>query len=296
MAGTPLVLPVEFVAGAQVVQTMTRELSLEGAFVRCAAPPAIGAQVALKIFLPGFEEPEQIRAVVRERSTQGEAGFWASFVAGPAQSRERFASLLAGKALSSKVILGALGLRKSGPNVPLDASDFARSRRSATPPGGVAPVAGPAVGGAQAARLAPAGPDAAAAAAPVAAAGPTPEASGANRRVFPRYDASFAVRFATVQDFVLEYAANISAGGVFVHTKSPPDMDTIISVIMELPGGGPPVDAKAQVVHRVTPEQARARKTLPGVGVQFTDLNESLKQRIDRAIAHILQDGAAQPM
>jgi len=44
------------------------------------------------------------------------------------------------------------------------------------------------------------------------------------RRAFPRYKSRFAVRFASVQDFVLEYAANISAGGVFVHTESPPPL------------------------------------------------------------------------
>jgi uncharacterized protein (TIGR02266 family) len=296
MAGTPVVLPVEFVAGAQVVQAMTRELSLEGAFVRCAAPPAIGAQLALKIFLPGFEAPEEIRAVVRERSTSGEAGFWANFVAGPAQSRERVASLLAGKAQAAKSVLGAVGLRKSGPSVPLDAADFARPR-TAAPRTDLAPAAGPAAGVASAGTAAGvAAPLPDASAGPAQAAGQAPEAGGANRRVFPRYEAKFAVRFATVQDFVLEYAANISAGGVFVHTKSPPEMDTIINVSMELPGGGPLVDAKALVVHRVTPEQARAQKIMPGVGVQFTDLDDDLRQRIDRAIAHILQDGAKKSM
>src|SRR3982074_3553117 len=38
------------------------------------------------------------------------------------------------------------------------------------------------------------------------------------RRAFPRYNVRFAVRFATVQDFVLEYAADIRAGGAFQTT------------------------------------------------------------------------------
>jgi uncharacterized protein (TIGR02266 family) len=108
------------------------------------------------------------------------------------------------------------------------------------------------------------------------------------RRAFPRYNVRFAVRFATVQDFVLEYAANISAGGVFVHTEQPPALKTVINVEMELPGGGAPVPARGIVVHRVTPEDARQKGTLPGVGVQFMDASDEFRQRIDDAISHIL--------
>ena len=60
------------------------------------------------------------------------------------------------------------------------------------------------------------------------------------RRAFPRHPARFAVRFATVQDFVLEYAANISAGGVFVQTEAPLPLKTVVRVEMELPGSGAP--------------------------------------------------------
>jgi len=114
------------------------------------------------------------------------------------------------------------------------------------------------------------------------------------RRAFPRFNANFAVRFATVQDFVLEYAANISAGGVFVHTAQPPPLKTVVQVEMELPGGGPPVPCRGLVVHRVSKEDAEQKGTLPGVGVQFMDADDEFRQRIDAAIAHILdQDQAA---
>ncbi len=107
-------------------------------------------------------------------------------------------------------------------------------------------------------------------------------------RTFPRYSARFAVRFANVQDFVLQYAANISAGGVFVETNEPPPMDSVMRVSMELPGGGAPVEAKAVVVHRVTPEQGRQRNTPAGVGVQFVDADDKFRERIDLAISTIL--------
>jgi uncharacterized protein (TIGR02266 family) len=109
------------------------------------------------------------------------------------------------------------------------------------------------------------------------------------RRAFPRYNANFAVRFATVQDFVLEYAANISAGGIFVHTENPPPLKSIVQIEMELPGTGKAVPARGIVVHRVTPQDAKARGTTAGVGVQFMDADDEFRRRIDAAIAHILE-------
>lgn len=109
------------------------------------------------------------------------------------------------------------------------------------------------------------------------------------RRAFPRHTARFAVRFATVQDFVLEYAANISAGGVFVQTDAPPPLKTIVRVEMELPGAGETVPARCLVVHRVTTEEAKARGTIAGMGVQFMDADDKFRERIDGAIDHILK-------
>jgi uncharacterized protein (TIGR02266 family) len=108
------------------------------------------------------------------------------------------------------------------------------------------------------------------------------------RRAFPRIPARFAVRFATVQDFVLEYAANISAGGVFVHSLDPPQLKSIVRVEMQLPGDGPPVPARGVVVHRVSREEAEERGTIPGMGVQFMDGDDDFRSRIDDAIAKIL--------
>jgi len=113
------------------------------------------------------------------------------------------------------------------------------------------------------------------------------------RRAFPRYRVNFAVRFATVQDFVLEYAANISAGGVFVRTEQPPPLKTVVQVEMELPGSDSPVPARGMVVHRVSKEEAEEKGVLPGVGVQFMDADDEFRQRIDAAIAHILDQEQA---
>ena len=111
------------------------------------------------------------------------------------------------------------------------------------------------------------------------------------RRAFPRVEARFGVRFGNVQDFVLEYAANISAGGVFVQTENPPELHSVVTVTMELPDGGKPVEAKGLVVHRVSSQDAKVRNTPPGAGVQFVDSSDEFRERIDRAIEFILSRG-----
>ena len=111
------------------------------------------------------------------------------------------------------------------------------------------------------------------------------------RRAFPRVEARFAVRFGNVQDFVLEYAANISAGGLFVQSENPPALHSVVTVTLELPDGGKPVEAKGRVVHRVSPEEAKVRNTPSGAGVQFIDSTDEFRERIDRAIEFILKRG-----
>lgn len=124
---------------------------------------------------------------------------------------------------------------------------------------------------------------------PIAALALHPQEEG--RRAFPRFKANFAVRFATVQDFVLEYAANISAGGLFVQSENPPALHSVVTVTLELPDGGKPVEAKGRVVHRVSPEEAKVRNTPSGAGVQFIDSTDEFRERIDRAIEFILKRG-----
>jgi uncharacterized protein (TIGR02266 family) len=243
MPRVPLVLPVRFATGPRAVQTTTRELSMQGVFVRCLEPPAEGVQVALKLYLPGTALAEDLRAIVR--GVEPRAGFWAEFSSPSGEASRRIAALLETHPTPDKVPIGMVELRKARP---------------ARAPGGRAEQA------------------------------PTDVSEADNRRTFPRYDAHFAVRFASVQEFVLEYAANISAGGVFVRTDNPPDLETVVQVALDLPGGGPPASAKAVVVHRVTTEQARERNTLAGVGVQFVEADDEFRERIDRAIEHILRD------
>jgi len=111
-----------------------------------------------------------------------------------------------------------------------------------------------------------------------------------DRRATPRYAARFAVRFGSVDEFRREYATNISAGGLFIRTEEPPAMDAVVDVVLELPGGDP-IQGKALVVHRVTPEEARGRQVDPGIGVQFVHGDDRFRERIDRFVASLSGQG-----
>jgi uncharacterized protein (TIGR02266 family) len=293
--GAPIVLPVRITAGSRVIQTTTRVLSARGTSIRCLEPPPVGERVVLRFYLPGQSAAVEVSAIVREVYPGGaERGCWAEFVdVDPAAAARLLAAInpASRQVRAGPVPLGSVFKRRpiSSPQLPA----FPAAGGSGLD--GPAPVSRhtlPAIGSASRPSLPsfdavpPAGPHA----------GPPPigdvylAGDTDNRRVFPRYRARFAVRFQTVQDFVLEYAANLSAGGVFVSTDHPPEMSSVITVSLELPGGGPPVTCKALVVHRVTVEQAPTSDMGAGVGVQFLDADDAFRQRIDHAIEQILAE------
>jgi type IV pilus assembly protein PilZ len=228
----PIVFPIRVASGAHVVQTTTREVSVDGVFICSLRPPKPGTQISLKLYLPGTSQVEEVAAMVREWRSSPDGGYWAEFVNLQQSLRDSIATLLERRARAAA----------AGPGVPIGALAIARKGPGEDP-----------------------------------------------RRAFPRVDARFRVRFGNVQDFVLEYAANISAGGVFIQTDNPPELHSVVTVTMELPDGGTPVDAQGRVVHRVLPREAKERKTTAGAGVQFIDSSDEFRERIDHALEFILK-------
>ena len=67
-------------------------------------------------------------------------------------------------------------------------------------------------------------------------------------------------------------------------------MDAVVDVVLELPGGEP-IQGKALVVHRVTPEEARGRQVDPGIGVQFVHGDDRFRERVDQFLASLSARG-----
>ncbi len=96
-------------------------------------------------------------------------------------------------------------------------------------------------------------------------------------RQHPRYDTYLEVRFESGAHLCEEYARNIGRGGLFVRTEKAPPLRAQVRLRLKLPDGSV-AETNAEVVHVVTPEEARARRTSPGAGLSFAT-GDTLFQR-----------------
>ncbi len=98
--------------------------------------------------------------------------------------------------------------------------------------------------------------------------------SGSERRRHARTPVTLLVqyRFDTLEDFVAEYATNLSPQGMFLETGEPSPVGSLLHVQFSLKDGSKLVEGLARVV-RVTAKGAGSEA--PGMGVEFVQLDES---------------------
>ncbi len=271
LSGSSAIVPVRFNVGGMALQCTTRQMSVEGCWVSCPVPPASGTRLSLRLYLPGEVTPEELTAIVRAAVASGDSkirGFWAEFQPGAEPSQVRIARYLEQLAKEPRVTQPVLT-----PPPP---------RPSLTPSGGVArltPSSGTStvLGQIKGARL------------PASLLAPP---SGAEKRTAPRVEIAqpIAVRFGSVEEFVLEYAANISAGGVFIRCLAPPPLQTKVHVRLELPDGGPPAEVDGLVLHRLTPSQVKDPRDA-GMGVHFERPEPAFTSRVERFLDWAIAGG-----
>jgi len=114
--------------------------------------------------------------------------------------------------------------------------------------------------------------------------GPAAPSGGKDNRAYARVPARLRVGWASAREFLVSYSENISRGGIFIATDAPPALREVVEISVELPDGKPPVTTQAEVVHRVTPEQARAGGGVAGAGLQFIGGSDEFRQRVDVCI------------
>jgi type IV pilus assembly protein PilZ len=120
---------------------------------------------------------------------------------------------------------------------------------------------------------------------PPAVRGALPRLGGLELRTTTRIAASLRVCIGSAAELREEMTLNVSAGGLFIRTDAPPPLREIVVVSIELPDESAPVETRAQVVHIVTREQARASGRPAGVGVQFVEANDRFRARLDEWLA-----------
>jgi uncharacterized protein (TIGR02266 family) len=98
-----------------------------------------------------------------------------------------------------------------------------------------------------------------------------------NRRLLPRFQDRFWVTLRIGERKTRHQALNLSASGVFVESETPPPLNQVVQVTLELPDGKPPVEVQAIVMHRLLQGSAQPA----GAGVQFTGADDAFRARLD---------------
>jgi uncharacterized protein (TIGR02266 family) len=283
-----VVVPVRILLGRQPIQSTTRVLTAESAFVHALSRPPAGLRVPVRLYLPSGPPEDLLSMVVNRPPPEGESGFWVDFVAISASTRARLDSLVASKRAAALAVAAKQGAALAGKQG-----------------GAVAGKQGGAVAGKQAGGAAgmASGGEARAAPAPVMTSPlsrprvtppvlvpepPPParaEQTAANLRSTQRVPANLRVRFQTAAALKEEISVNVSAGGMFIRTDAPPPLREIVKVSIELPGEAQPIETQAQVVHRVTREEGRLTGRAAGAGVQFVEADDRFRETLDAWLA-----------
>jgi len=103
-----------------------------------------------------------------------------------------------------------------------------------------------------------------------------------NKRRAERLHHDIPVAYRTVDGFITDWAVNISRGGLFINSRTPLPVGTIVRLIISLPDTAFPFDLKGRVT-RVC-EYDNKSNEVPGMGVEFVDIDDDKRERIERFV------------
>lgn len=101
----------------------------------------------------------------------------------------------------------------------------------------------------------------------------------ANQRQSQRYRVSLKVRYTTARDFVLDYAENLSAGGLFLLGAEGLEPGDRVLVELELPGFES-FGVVARVAHALGAEEAARRGRRPGAGLRIVEAPDGFDEAL----------------
>ncbi|ACL64958.1 2-alkenal reductase [Anaeromyxobacter dehalogenans 2CP-1] len=117
----------------------------------------------------------------------------------------------------------------------------------------------------------------------------------ADKRGSERTPVGLLVRlsYGSVDEFTERFAVNISRGGIFIRTREPRPVGTLLAFDLRLQGGETVIRGRG-VVRWIREERPDAHPpTAPGMGVQFTWLDERSQALVERMAARKELRGAA---
>lgn len=113
---------------------------------------------------------------------------------------------------------------------------------------------------------------------------------GASKRAFARVRTHLQVSWPSPREFLVAYAENISAGGIFVATPDPPPLHEIVELSLHLPDGAAPAKTDAEVIQRITADEAKLIGRQAGAGLQFVGSGDDFRHRLDLCIENLLKN------
>lgn len=103
------------------------------------------------------------------------------------------------------------------------------------------------------------------------------------RRYQRRLPIRVLVEYESTEDFLVDYTANISIGGMFIHTDQPLPVGTHFRLRFQLPDMRRPIDTVAEVRWSLPPDQAAGMT--PGMGIRFRDLGQGDRKQVEGLLA-----------
>jgi uncharacterized protein (TIGR02266 family) len=115
------------------------------------------------------------------------------------------------------------------------------------------------------------------------------------RRKYPRVPLNLLIqyRFDSFEDFISEYASDISEGGMFIRTLEPREEGTMLYLQLVLRDGSKLIEGLGRVV-RVNPPSTHADHS-PGMGIEFLSLDEESAALINEIVTQNVAHRAGRP-
>ncbi len=96
------------------------------------------------------------------------------------------------------------------------------------------------------------------------------------------------VAYRTVDGFITDWAVNISRGGIFINTRHPLSVGTVVKLIISLPDAAFPFDLTGKVIR--VQEYDNPSNQVPGMGLEFMDVDEEKRARIERFVERLRKE------
>ncbi|MCX5868001.1 MAG: TIGR02266 family protein [Proteobacteria bacterium] len=106
-----------------------------------------------------------------------------------------------------------------------------------------------------------------------------------DKRLKKRISIQLDVRYQSLEGFISDYSMNISQGGMFISTRNPLPLGTRVALKVGLPDAELPLNIEGEVVWVSEYDKKSKSNLIPGMGVQFRNLDEQEKKRVEDFIA-----------